>query len=205
MAFKRGETAFGEEAFGVGTGAAGEVGAFGGDGKEGEVTAEALLGELAHVVGDDLDFLGGAEVTLLKDKDDVAHPLAMDFFEELPGGGAPGVAGGEDENDEVGDGDEAFGDLLVLVLNGVGARGIDNVEVAKELAGNVDLLEGGCDGDGGDGFAVFEEEDFLGGGDDTGARELLAEEGIEEGGFADIDLANDDKNEGLFEGGLDVV
>jgi hypothetical protein len=45
----------------------------------------------------------------------------MDFFEELPGGGAPGVAGGEDENDEVGDGDEAFGDLLVLVLNGSAA------------------------------------------------------------------------------------
>ena len=205
VAFEGGETAFGQEAFGIGPGAAGEVGAFGGDGEEGEVTSEALLGELAHVVGDDLDFLGGAEVALLEDKDDVAHPLAMDFFEELPGGGAPGVGGREDEDDEVGDGDEAFGDLLVLVLDGVGAGGVDDMEVAEEVAGDMDFVERGGDGNRGDGVAVFEEEDLLGGGDDAGAGEFLAEKSVEEGGLADIDLADDDEDEGLFEGGLDVV
>ena len=178
---------------------------FGGDGKKRELAAEALLGELAHVIGDDLNFLWGAEVALLEDKNDVAHPLAVNTFEELPSGGAPWVDGGEDEDHEVGHGHEALGDLLVFVLNGIGAGGIDDVEVAQELTGDVDLIKGGGDGHDLLAVTVFEEEDFLGGGDDAGAGEVVAEQGVEEGGFADVDLTDDDEDEGLAEGGLEVV
>ncbi len=96
---QRREPAVGHELVTINAGAAGHVGLFGGDGEDGKVAPETLAGQLRHVVGDDQEFLWTAHITLLEDEDDVAHPVTVDFFEELPRGGTPGVHGGKNEDD----------------------------------------------------------------------------------------------------------
>ena len=135
----------------------------------------------------------------------MAHPFAVDLFQELPGGGTPGIHGGEDEDHEIGDGHEALGDELVLVFHGVGAGGIDDVEIAQEIDGGIHFIQRRRYGHDVVLIAMAEEEDLAGGGYDTGAGEILAKEGIEEGGFAHIHLAHDDEDKGLFEAGDEIV
>ena len=54
-----------QQALALDAGIAGEEGFLGGDGEEGEVAPEALARELTHVVGDDLDLFGAAQIALL--------------------------------------------------------------------------------------------------------------------------------------------
>ena len=125
--------------------------------------------------------------------------MAVHFIQELPSGSPPGVHGGEDKNDEVSHGHEALCDLLVLVLNGVGAGCIDNVEVLEELTGHADFIDGGGDGCGVHGVPVLEDADLVRGGHDAGLRDISTEERIEEGGLAHIHLTHDDEDKGVVE------
>jgi hypothetical protein len=127
------------------------------------------------------------------------EPALLDEVHEFPGGGTPGVGDAEDEEDEVGEGDEAFGDVLVFGDDAVGAGGIDDVEVAQERDGAVEFGEVGVEVDVLRGFAVFEEGDAVGGGEDVHAAKFGSKEGVEEGGFSGFDFAGDDEEEGFAE------
>ena len=52
---------------------------------------------------------------------------------------------------------------------------------------------------------MAEEKDLARGGHHAGAGEILAEERIEEGGFAHVHLAHDDEDKGFLEAGDEIV
>ena len=52
---------------------------------------------------------------------------------------------------------------------------------------------------------ILEEINAVGGGQDVGAAELAAEEGIEHGGFTCLDLAHHDEEEGLAKAGIEAL
>ncbi len=93
----------------------------------------------------------------------------------------------------------------MLVFDGVRAGRIDDVEVLEEVDRNAHLIQRWRDGRGLERIAMLEKEDLVRGGDDSRAGEVLPKKGVEEGGFADVDLADDDEDKGLLEAGKEVV
>ncbi|HEY5675575.1 MAG TPA: hypothetical protein VIR81_02250 [Myxococcales bacterium] len=151
--------------------------------------------------GDDLgDIVGGAQqVHFIDDEDDLLAPGA-DAVQEGALGLGEGAVGGGDEEDEVAAGDELSGELLVVAQDGVGAGGIHDGDVAQEGGGMGDLFDAvGAQACGG-GLAVAQDGDAGGGGGDAFGKHRLADEGVDEGGFAGVELTGDDEQEGFFEG-----
>ena len=112
-----------------------------GDGEDGRAGAEFLARGLVEVFGDGLDLLGAAEIGLLEDEEDVFFPAIVDEIEEIPRGSRPRIGDREDEEDEVGHRHEFLRDALVLGDDGIGAGGIDDVEIAQETVWAVELGE----------------------------------------------------------------
>ena len=180
-------------------------GALAGDGKQRKLLPVALLRELAHVVGDDLHLLGRAQVALLQDEDDVAHPVLVHLVEKLPGRGAPGIHGAEHEDHQVGNRHEPLGDLLVLTFNRVGAGRVDDVKIAEELARHLHLDQRPGQRHRLRRRTVLEKQDLLRRRHHAGLREVVAEQRVEEGRLADVHLADDDEHKRLLEAGEQIV
>ena len=92
----------------------------------------------------------------------------------------------------------------MLVLDGIGARRVNDVKVLQEPARHADFFDGGGDRGGRDFVAVLEEVNPICCWHDPGAGEVGAKQGIEKGGLADIDLADNDKDKGILETGDQV-
>jgi hypothetical protein len=137
-----------------------------------------------------------APVDAVDDEDDLLPPLADEREEpELAGGERLEEAGHEEH--EVGARHEAARDLLLHALDGVGARGVDDLEVAQRVervAVDAHVLAGGL---GRGGLAVAQDRDGARGGQVAHGEHLVAEQGVDERALAGVVLAGDDEQEEL--------
>ena len=191
------EAALGEEGGVVaGLAAQGEAGGHGEDlGGETEEGPGALGDEGEHAV----DVLGRLQDVDLVDHDhDLLPPVADPLEEGALALGERAVGRGH-EQDQVRPGDEVAGDRLVLAVDGVGARGVDDVDVLEQLDRGGDHVERRVDRSPGDGAAMLEDVDVGGGGGDPLLQDLAPQEGIDEGAFAGVELAGHHEQEELVE------
>ncbi len=178
---------------------------FCGDSKDGGAGAELLPGRLIKVLPDRLDLLGVAEIGLLEDEQDVLLPAGVDEIDKGPCRGAPGIGDRENEENQIGHRDEFLGDALVVGDHGVGAGGIDDIEVAQETVGPVALGQVLVNRDIRRLGGVFEEINAICGRDNVSPAEVAAKEGVEDGGFAGFDLAHDHEQERLAQAGIETL
>jgi hypothetical protein len=116
---------------------------------------------------------------------------------------APHGFDGKNEEHEVGVGQEAFGDFLVALLDGVGAGRVDQVEVAQEFDRPVALLEHRRDLDVAGRIAIAIPEHAVGFRQHVDAAEFASEKTVDQRGFAGIHLAADDEEKRVAETALD--
>ena len=80
-------------------------------------------------------------VGLLDDEGHAFEGLGGKPRNKIPGGRAPWIGDGKHEQDEVGGGQETFGDFLVALDDRVGAGGIHEVEIAQETDRAIEFVE----------------------------------------------------------------
>ena len=74
-----------------------------------------------------------AQISLLQNKNDIFQPTLLHEAEEIPGRLRPGIEHRKNKKHEIGPRDEFLGNALVLRDHGIGARSIDDVEIAQEI------------------------------------------------------------------------
>ena len=123
----------------------------------------------------------------------------MDKPEEIPGRLPVGIFRFKDEYDQVGGRHEALGDLLMLFDDGIGARRIDDGDLAQDVDRQQDLLEVGVDGDDLLLFAVSDLLHRIGNGLRRHLRDLLpgGQQGVYEAALARFYFPDDDEHEGF--------
>ncbi len=98
-----------------------------------------------------------------------------------------------------------LGQLLVLADDGVGAGRIDEVDLLqpghRQAAHGHAAVGAGMRG----GFAVTDEDQLAGGGHDAFGQIVAAEEGVDDGALAGVELTDDDDEEELFQLGEGVA
>ena len=135
LLLQRAEPAFAPELFLVDAGRPRQKRFPGRDRKDRRRETELLHGRVLEMAMDDLDLGFFPEVRLLQDEDNVLKPFLLDKIQQLPGGLGPWIYHRENEEHDVGARDEALGDGLVFGHHRVGARRIDDVEVAQKAIG----------------------------------------------------------------------
>ena len=144
------------------------------------------------------DFLQGRvvfeDIHLVQHKDDFLAP-GENAFEELALALGQGMIGGGDEQDQVTARDEFIGQPFVLADDGIRAGRINNVQFLQERQGIgedgetfVHHLFGGL-------FAPLDQRDARGGGSGAFSQDLLAEQGVDQGALAGVELTGDDDQE----------
>ena len=137
-------------------------------------------------------------VDLVHDDDDLLAPTA-DLLEKRALGFGEGAIGRRHEQDEIGSRYELCRDRFVFPDDGVGARGVDDMDFAEDL--------GGCGDDVHMGFthmstrrvAVFEDIDLCGRGCHALGRDSSADERVDERALPGIEFANDHQQKQLIE------
>ena len=161
--------------------------------------AEQLGGVLGDEAADLLDVGGRVEdVDLVDHHHDLLAPLA-DALQEDPLALGERAVGGGHEQHQVGARHEVAGDRLVLAVDGVGARGVDDVDVLEQLEGGGDDVERRLDRRPGDRGAVLDDVDVGGGGGDPLLEDLAPQQSVDEGALAGVELAGDHEEEELVE------
>jgi hypothetical protein len=161
--------------------------------------AEEGPGALGHEGEDAVDVLGGLQDVDLVDHDHDLLPPVADALEEGALALGERTVGRGDEEHHVRAGHELAGDRLVLAVDGVGARGIDDVDVLEQLDRGGDDVERVFDRRAGDRAAVLDDVDVGGGGGDPLLEDLAPQEGVDEGALAGVELAGDHEEEELVE------
>jgi hypothetical protein len=137
-----------------------------------------------------------APVDAVDDEDDLLPPLADEREEpELAGGERLEEAGHEEH--EVGARHEAARDLLLHALDGVGARRVDDLEVAQRVervAVHAQVLAGKLRRAG---LAVAQDRDDARGRQVAHGEHVVAEQGVDEGALPGVVLAGHDEEEEL--------
>lgn len=211
-----------------GDGAGGEIAGadvgdvLGGD-RLGEVPAEGAVGagEVAEA---------GEAIDLVEDEDELVAESGEGLGEDEDGfGGGAGLVGVEEEEDEVGAfGEDADGGGEVVAAGVGGADGIDHAGAVHQCDGVEEVVGDGFEselggesgaemgevveaevGMGGDGEAVGgggleapgEDGEAVVGGGESGGLDLLAEEVVDEGGFAGGMVAEEEDDGGTRRGG----
>ena len=180
---------------------------FGGDGEDERLLDVLLLGLFFHAADVDLQVFFAEEVFLLEYEDDFFAPLLLDEVEEIPGRLAVGIFGFKDEDDEIRGGDEALGDFLMLLNDGVGAGRIHDGDFAQDVHGQVYLFQKGVDGNDLLFFAIEDLQHLVGHGlrSDLGDFAPRVEQGIDEAALSGLDFACHDEHEGLVQAVAQLV
>ena len=113
--------------------------------------------------------------------------------------------GGRDEKHQIGAGNELRGHRLVLADDGVGAGGVDDADFSEQLDRRLDdeqvrLTHGLLRV-----VAVLEDGDHRCRRRDAFFHQRLADEGVDEGAFPGVELADDDEEKELVELGNRLV
>ncbi len=138
------------------------------------------------------------DVDLVDHDHDLLPPVADALEEGALALGERAVGRGDEEH-QVRARHELAGDRLVLAMDGVGARGIDDVDVLEQLDRGGDDVERRLQGRAGDRGAVFDDVDVGGGGGDPLLQDLAPQQRVDEGALAGVELAGDDEQEELVE------
>ena len=146
---------------------------------------------------DDLDLGRLAQIGLLQDEDDVLQPFLLHQIEQRPGGLRPRISHRENEQHEIGAGDETLGDRLMLRHHRVGAGSIDDVEVPQKGDRLIALGQLRRDFDGSLLRAVAEDVNAIGRGQDVHLGKLLSEKRVQEGRLSRLHFADDDEEQRL--------
>ena len=164
-------------------------------GAEAEQRARVLGDEAADV----FDVARALEdVDLVDDDDDLLAPAAH-LLQEDPLGLRERPIGRGHEQDQVGARHELGRDRLVLADDGVGAWGVDDVDFAEQGGRRGDDVQVGLAHVPLDGVAVLQHVDLRGGRRDPFGDHLAAEQRVDEGALAGVELADDDEKEQLVE------
>ena len=145
------------------------------------------------------------DVHLVDDDDDLLAPVA-DALEKRALALGERAVGRRDEQDEVRPGHELARERLVLAHDRVGPGRVHDVEVAEELDGRRHLGEAGLREAGpGDLRVVADDGDARGGGGDALGEDVEADQHVEDGALAGVELAHHDEQEELVEVGDGAV
>ena len=145
--------------------------------------------------------VGLEDVGLVHDEDGLLPPVANPFEEEAFALGERAV-GRRHEEHEVGSRDELLRQLLVLAQHGIGARGVDDLQIAQQFERRHDLGEPVVEHSQPDRFlAVAHEGDARGGGRHAFFEHIATEQRIDQGALAGIEFADDHEEEQRVEPG----
>ena len=177
----------------------------GANGEGGRGDAEQIVRVMLHKVEHLLLLgLGGQELDLVDHDHDLLAPVA-DLLQEGAFRFAEGSVGAGDEEDEVAAGHEVFGQLLVLADDRVGARRIDEVDLLEPGHGQAAHGHAAVGAWVRDRVAVSDQDQFAGGGHDAFGQIVAAEQGVDDGAFAGVELSDDDDEEELLQLGEGVA
>jgi hypothetical protein len=155
--------------------------------------AKQLRGVAPHVGSDLLTFfLPFDNVDLVENEDDLLAPLA-DLLEYGAFALGEGSVGGSDEEDQVGAGDEVSRQLFVSADDGIRSRRVDQGDLTQQVRRVGPFEDEGLEQLLAWLLAVAQQVDPVGGGCHAFGQHPLAQQGVDEGGLAGVELAGDDQ------------
>ena len=146
-----------------------------------------------------LELRGIAEdIDLVQDDDDFLAPVA-NRRKEYPFGLGKRAVGGGDEQHEIGSRDKFGGNPFVLADDCVGARRVDDVDVAKQLCRRGQDSQPVGIGLRLHSVTIFQQLDLRCGRGDALLHDGSSQQGIDERAFAGVEFADDDDEKQLVE------